>query len=159
MIKNSNNKRSKFLQKQIPLLAILVVAVCVYIAHNHQSSSSLPHSIANGLKSTCTFSNNICELSIDDELAVARFSETPIPEESITLSVRLPEGKSIESAWIEGVNMYMGKIPVLFDESDGGEWQGWFMLGSCSEPVMTWQLRINIKKQAAPSYLYFTTES
>ncbi len=157
MIKNSNKKRSKFLQKQAPLLVILVVAVCVYIAHSYQSSSH--HSIASGLKSTCTFSNNICELSIDDELAVARFSETPIPEESITLSVRLPEGKAIESAWIEGVNMYMGKIPVMFDETDGGEWQGWFMLGSCSEPVMTWQLRINIKKQAAPSYLYFTTES
>jgi hypothetical protein len=159
MKKSDNNKRSKFLQTQLPLVAILIVAVCVYVAHSYQSSVSTDTDIISGLKSSCTFSNKTCEFLIDGELAVARFSSQPMPEESITLSLRMPNDEIIESAWIEGVNMYMGKVPVLLEQSVKGEWSGWFMLGSCSEPVMTWQLRLNIKKQAAPSYLYFTTES
>jgi hypothetical protein len=159
MKKNDNNKRSKFLQTQLPLVAILVVAVCVYVAHSYQSPVSTDTDIISGLKNSCTFSNKTCEFLIDDELAVARFSTQPMPEESITLSLRMPNDEIIESAWIEGVNMYMGKVPVLLEQSVKGEWSGWFMLGSCSEPVMTWQLRLNIKKQAAPSYLYFTTET
>ena len=54
--------------------------------------------------------------------------------------------------------MYMGKIPVLLDNDGQGKWSGWFMLGSCSEPVMKWQLRLNIKDKESPSYLYFVTQ-
>ena len=82
----------------------------------------------------------------------------PEAEESVTVKLLVPEGEEIESAWIEGVNMYMGKIPVLLDNDGEGEWSGWFMLGSCSEPVMKWQLRLNIKDKESPSYLYFVTQ-
>ena len=44
------------------------------------------------------------------------------------------------------------------DNNGKGEWSGWFMLGSCSEPIMKWQLRLNIKDKDSPSYLYFITQ-
>ena len=91
-------------------------------------------------------------------MAIATFSTMPEPEESVTLKILIPENQEIESAWIEGVNMYMGKIPVLLDNDGQGKWSGWFMLGSCSEPVMKWQLRLNIKDKGSPSYLYFVTQ-
>jgi hypothetical protein len=54
--------------------------------------------------------------------------------------------------------MYMGKIPVLLEQGPQGKWSGWFMLGSCSEPVMRWQLRLNIASEESPAYLYFVTQ-
>lgn len=158
MLNNDNNKRSKFLHSQLPLVAIIVVAVCVYLAHKFQSSVLKDTSVVNGIGNSCNFVNETCEFLIDDKLAIAAFSTMPEAEESVTVKFLVPEGKVIESAWIEGVNMYMGKIPVLLDDNGKGEWSGWFMLGSCSEPIMKWQLRLNIKDKDSPSYLYFVTQ-
>lgn len=158
MINNDNNKRSKFLHSQLPLVAIIIVAMCVYLAHKYQSSALQDASVVNGIGNSCNFVNETCEFLIDNKLAIATFSITPEVEESVTVSLSAPQSKEIESAWIEGVNMYMGKIPVLLDSDGKGKWSGWFMLGSCSEPVMKWQLRLNIKDSDSPSYLYFVTQ-
>ena len=158
MLNNDNNKRSKILHSQLPLVAIIVVAVCVYLAHKFQSSVLKDTSVVNGIGNSCNFVNETCEFLIDGEVAIATFSTMPEPEESVTLKILIPENQEIESAWIEGVNMYMGKIPVLLDNDGEGKWSGWFMLGSCSEPVMKWQLRLNIKDKESPSYLYFVTQ-
>ena len=158
MINNDNNKRSKILHSQLPLVAIIVVAVCVYLAHKFQSSALKDTSVVNGIGNSCNFVNESCEFLIDEKLAIASFSTMPEPEESVTVKLIIPEGKNIESAWIEGVNMYMGKIPVLLDSDGKGKWSGWFMLGSCSEPVMKWQLRLNVEGMDSPSYLYFVTQ-
>ena len=158
MLNKGNNKSTKILQKQLPLVAIIVVAVCVYLAHKFQSSVLKDTSVVNGIGNSCNFVNETCEFLIDDKLAIATFSAMPEAEESVTVKLLVPEGEEIESAWIEGLNMYMGKIPVLLDNNGKGEWSGWFMLGSCSEPVMKWQLRLNIKDKDSPSYLYFVTQ-
>ena len=158
MLNNDNNKRSKILHSQLPLVAIIVVAVCVYLAHKFQSSVLKDTGVVNGIGNSCNFVNETCEFLIDGEVAIATFSTMPEPEESVTLKILIPENQEIESAWIEGVNMYMGKIPVLLDNDGQGKWSGWFMLGSCSEPVMKWQLRLNIKDKESPSYLYFVTQ-
>ena len=158
MLNKGNNKSTKILQKQLPLVAIIVVAVCVYLAHKFQSSVLKDTSVVNGIGNSCNFVNETCEFLIDDKLAIATFSAMPEAEESVTVKLLVPAGEVIESAWIEGVNMYMGKIPVLLDNDGEGEWSGWFMLGSCSEPVMKWQLRLNIKDKDSPSYLYFVTQ-
>ncbi|AGP78173.1 hypothetical protein [Alteromonas mediterranea] len=158
MLKKNNNKRSEFLHSQLPLLAIIVVAVCVYLAHEFQSSAMNENVLINGIGNSCNFVNETCEFLIDGEVAIATFSTMPEPEESVTLKILIPENQEIESAWIEGINMYMGKIPVLLDNDGQGKWSGWFMLGSCSEPVMKWQLRLNIEGKDNPHYLYFVTQ-
>ncbi|MCZ8529243.1 hypothetical protein [Alteromonas sp. PRIM-21] len=158
MLNNDNNKRSKILHSQLPLVAIIIVAVCVYLAHKFQSSALKDTGVVNGIGNSCNFVNETCEFLIDEKLAIASFSTMPEPEESVTVKLIIPEGKNIESAWIEGVNMYMGKIPVLLDSDGKGKWSGWFMLGSCSEPVMKWQLRLNVEGMDSPSYLYFVTQ-
>ncbi len=158
MLKKNNNKRSEFLHSQLPLLAIIVVAVCVYLAHEFQSSAMNENVLINGIGNSCNFVNETCEFLFDGEVAIATFSTMPEPEESVTLKILIPENQEIESAWIEGVNMYMGKIPVLLDNDGQGKWSGWFMLGSCSEPVMKWQLRLNIEGKDNPHYLYFVTQ-
>ena len=158
MLKNVNKKQTKILHNNLPLLAILVVAGCVYFAHKFQSSAFTQNSVVNGIGNSCTFVNETCEFLIREDIAIAHFSTPPVPEESITVSLSLPQGIVIESAWIEGMNMYMGKIPVLLEAQANGKWSGWFMLGSCSEPVMRWQLRLNIEGVEQPHYLYFVTQ-
>ncbi|BFT30361.1 hypothetical protein D210916BOD24_15370 [Alteromonas sp. D210916BOD_24] len=159
MLNNNNSNRTKYLQSQLPLVLIIVVAIGVYFVHKHQSNALNSNNVVNGIGNSCQFVNKTCEFLIEGQVAVARFSEAPVPEESITVSISLPAGRIIESAWIEGINMYMGKIPVLLEKDSQGDVAGWFMLGSCSEPVMKWQLRLNVKGSDSPSYLYFVTES
>ncbi|MDB2330110.1 hypothetical protein N9V74_00205 [Alteromonas sp.] len=139
-------------------MCILLVAIAVYTAHRYQSAVNTTQGDANEIGNRCTFVNGRCELLIVGERAVAIFSDPVETETSITLTLSLSSNITLESAWIEGVNMYMGKVPVLLEKDSTGVWTGWFMLGSCSEPTMRWQLRLNIKEQAAPSYLYFSTQ-
>ena len=51
-------------------------------------------------------------------------------------------GVKIVNAWIEGVNMYMGKTPIIFEQTPS---VGITFLGSCNLPEMKW--RINIEAQ------------
>ncbi len=157
MTNKRNNKKTIFLQTQLPLVAIFFVAISVYLALKSQSTSLNTNHASNGIGNSCQFVNKTCEFLIGEDVAVARFSDIPIAEESITLSLSLPANSKVESAWIEGINMYMGKIPVLLESKANGEWEGWFMLGSCGEPIMKWQLRLNIKDQETPNYLNFIT--
>jgi hypothetical protein len=157
MLNNSNKKRSFYSQRWLTPLCIFLVAVCVFAVHQYQMSATPSSGSLKEIGESCTFVNEHCEFLIHGRHAYAEFSEKVEPETSITLVLDLPVGTNIESAWIEGVNMYMGKVPVLLENKHNGEWSGWFMLGSCNEEKMKWQLRLNIEGQAAPSYLNFET--
>lgn len=157
MIKNTNKNRSEYLQAWRIPVAILLVGVAVFIAHDYQTSTQQSSFPTGKLGNSCRFNNDSCTFSLNQKHATAEFSEHPQPEESVTLTLHMPEGTVIESAWVEGVNMYMGKVPVLLEKQEDNTWTGWFMLGSCSEPTMNWQVRLNIAGDRAPIYMYFTT--
>lgn len=157
MIKNTNKKRSEYLHSWLAPVSILLVAVLVFFAYQQQTSNKQNRELPNHLDNSCHFINDTCTFLINDTQAEAYFSSQPEAEESVTVTLHIPEGTPVESAWIEGVNMYMGKIPVLLEQQDNSTWTGWFMLGSCSEPTMNWQLRLNIAGDNAPVYMYFTT--
>lgn len=134
---------------------ILVVAVGVYVAQKMTMRSTVDgHSL-----SVCEFEELSCSIYIDEQPIVATFSREPQAEEEISVHFSLAPAYQIESVWIEGTNMYMGKIPVLVEETQPGEWSGWFMLGSCSEPQMHWQMLLNLKGVADPKILIFTTDT
>ena len=44
-------------------------------------------------------------------------------------------------AWLEGKDMFMGRIPVQFEANEGG-WQGKAQVGSCTSATMVWLLNI-----------------
>ncbi|QJR79297.1 hypothetical protein CA267_018810 [Alteromonas pelagimontana] len=143
------------LQKALRPLIIVILPACVYLANQYVSVSSDDMDLRN----QCNFVDLECDFAIFARPAVARFSAPPTIEEPITLNLITPQDAVIESIWIEGVNMYMGKIPVSVDSIDANQWSGWFMLGSCAEPLMRWRMVVNIKDQPTPVFLYFTTSS
>ncbi len=53
---------------------------------------------------------------------------------------------STVSAYLEGKNMFMGKVPVFFEkEEQGNKFIATSLLASCSEDVMVWNLWLTVK--------------
>lgn len=148
---------TKLLQKALGPLIIILLAAAIYFAQKQIGLSNENEATFYGLGNHCEFVNLECHFILDEEQAYATFSAHPVTEESTTVRFHLPEKTQIQSVWVEGVNMYMGKIPVLSEQVHPGEWTGWFMLGSCSEPEMRWKMLINIKGRTEPAVLFFTT--
>ena len=63
-------------------------------------------------------------------------------ENSYAKCIRIRLSKSARvKATLEGKDMFMGTIPVSFEQIDG-QWQGVTQVGSCTSPVMIWLLNI-----------------
>ncbi|TKB45823.1 hypothetical protein [Thalassotalea mangrovi] len=60
----------------------------------------------------------------------------------------------IKSAFLQGRDMYMGKIPVFFN-SQNESYRADIMLGACTESQMVWRLNINVMIKQAPQTLLF----
>lgn len=82
-------------------------------------------------------------------------------EEMTEVQIRHPSEWALKSAWIEGVNMFMGKINVFIEDSriemSQKQHNANFFLGSCSRPDMTWKMVLEIKQEgkAVPIFLEF----
>ena len=87
------------------------------------------------------------------------FTEQLVLEEMLTVKFTLPIGLEIEQVVIEGVNMYMGKLPVHFEppslesgtQSDrqAEKRTGEFFLGSCHLSEMQWQMLITLRAKTS----------
>lgn len=62
-------------------------------------------------------------------------------ETPLLLSMQSAEPISVISGELQGVSMYMGRIPLQWQQVEGG-WQSTFLLGACSDPNMRWQLAL-----------------
>ncbi|MGY3857947.1 hypothetical protein [Aeromonas intestinalis] len=91
----------------------------------------------------CDLSHSTCALIIGDKPLSASVVNLPIKAEH-DFSLCLQGGDpaiSPTQAWLEGKEMFMGRIPVQFEASEGG-WQGTAQVGSCTSATMTWLLNI-----------------
>ncbi|MEG3768887.1 hypothetical protein V5298_20555, partial [Alteromonas sp. 14N.309.X.WAT.G.H12] len=86
---------------------ILIVAASVYVAQK----MTFPSTVDGRSLAMCEFEDLTCQLYVGEEPIVATFSREPQAEEEISVRFSLAPGYQIESVWIEGTNMYMGKIP------------------------------------------------
>ncbi|KZN38244.1 hypothetical protein N483_20025 [Pseudoalteromonas luteoviolacea NCIMB 1944] len=78
-------------------------------------------------------------------------------EEPFEIFIEAPHDMQIQGAHIEGVSMYMGKIPIFFHEVKTGRWKADAMLGSCNLTEMKWRIVFadNSKlSSSGPAYLF-----
>ena len=112
----------------------------------------------NPASEVCELNAASCEFLIENQVIRLTFEPFPVQlEEEIQLKAHLPSGWQLQSGAIEGVNMYMGLIPLITD----GQNSGVFFLGSCSEARMQWQLLLEISTQNGTRYplvVHFITE-
>ncbi|MGJ8693460.1 MAG: hypothetical protein ACSHW0_13375 [Thalassotalea sp.] len=95
----------------------------------------------------CTDYQSVCQLTIGEYNFKVNFNQNQLQAEVpfkfyLTSSDNLPPDFKL-SGYIEGVNMYMGKIP-LFVEISANEIVAESMFGSCSEAEMVWRIYLNV---------------
>ncbi|MGQ8363690.1 hypothetical protein [Glaciecola sp. 1036] len=93
----------------------------------------------------CQLINNQCAFSLDQQRLSIKFEQSPIPEEELFVQFEHSENIQIHKVYVEGVNMYMGKTPVIFE--DANSLRGVFFLGSCNLPEMQWQMVIEVSRE------------
>ena len=83
-------------------------------------------------ENTCLFSFQNKDFSIE-------FVSSVVVEEEIFIKFDLPQTLKLENAWVEGVNMFMGRTPVMNAQTDEVGRYVTF-LGSCNLEQMQWRL-------------------
>ncbi|MDO6446023.1 hypothetical protein Q4493_09585 [Colwellia sp. 1_MG-2023] len=102
----------------------------------------------------CIASQSQCQINI----AQARYdilfnvkSVTPEQPFSIIVKSKSLDGNVLISGYLEGKEMYMGKIPLFFEKDEAGNFVAPTMLGSCAEKEMIWRMWLIISDEKHPS--------
>lgn len=127
-------------KKYFLVIGLLAIVFTIYFSFYFQFfNKDIP------VSDTCILQNNKCELKQEDLKLGIVFNKEPVTEEEVFFNIALDEGWEIKRAWVEGVNMYMGKSPAVF-ENPKLPTQGLFFLGSCNLEKMEWRLIIDVQK-------------
>ncbi len=135
------HKKPQTLSILVFVSPVLIVIAGVYTqSRSPQINQSLTCYLE---KNNCVFGEESIDLSIV-------FRQKPVIEEELFVEILHASEQKISRAWIEGINMYMGKIPVMFDDPimkqqdtvNGNGELGVFFLGSCTESKMQWVLYV-----------------
>lgn len=78
-----------------------------------------------------------------DTLALTITPGSILVETPLLLSIKSAEPIQAISGELQGISMYMGRIPLQWQQIEG-EWQSTFLLGACSDPKMRWQLELEL---------------
>lgn len=133
---------SRSLIKQ--LVPISLLAVVLFIAYVIDFSSAPVANVQ------CQLKNHQCEIAIsNDAELVVTFAAFPLPlEEEIEVTFDVPHPYRFKTAWIEGVNMFMGKMKVVEQKTStsqtGHVTEAIAFLGACSEPTMRWRMIVEL---------------
>ena len=122
---------------------VVIAAVWLYLSSQTSSTNS------------CTMANQRCDLTVAAGDVHITFDNPPRAEEQIGFELRVPKDVIVEDILLEGDDMYMGKVPVFIKANAGRKLEGWFMLGSCSQPTMRWRMVIWLENRKDPLTIFF----
>lgn len=98
------------------------------------------------------YSNNGTTLQLDPQ--------QPVAEREFQLFLHLPAELQPQPSELRGVDMYMGKIPVRWQQVSPTKWQASVFVGACSLAHMQWQLSVpvigNDATDATLQFQFFT---
>jgi hypothetical protein len=120
---------------------LLVFAAVVGIFLNYTDSSNIKETKQCNIDliQECVVFDNGQQISV-------RFLQKIEVEEELLLTITVPNNTKIEKMWVQGINMYMGKNAIISDsvyvKEEQKVYNARLFLGSCSEPLMRWQLII-----------------
>lgn len=146
--------------KKIAIIgSLLLISACNPISKNDSSIT------ANVLVPKCIGSQSRCEVSVDTATFSIKFSQhqvsdniktelpffielTQLPQKNSKQNAKQDINQSIinVSAYLEGKDMFMGKVPVFFQKMDNdSSYSAQSLLASCSEEQMIWRLWVTIE--------------
>ncbi|TKB50446.1 hypothetical protein FCL40_04640 [Ferrimonas sediminicola] len=93
----------------------------------------------------CRFDQGACHTTQAGKTLSLSLSPGNAPsEQPLALILDKPEGWRLISAVVEGRDMFMGRLPVSFDERGRGS----LMYGSCASGYMVWRLNLLMEDDA-----------
>ncbi|MEW7865328.1 hypothetical protein [Aeromonas diversa] len=136
---------------QIVIVLAILMAAFAYRTMRHESEPAKQQvtDIQN-----CDLSHSGCRLNRDGYSLVVTVEPPPIRAE-LPFVIKI-EGlpRRPGKAWIEGRDMFMGRIPLTLRQEQG-IWLTDAMVGACTEHRMVWQLVVEIEGET-PLYIPFT---
>ncbi len=150
-------KLTKLLQKPGLILLISTVLFLILINKVQFLNEKTFDPPSNGLGNQCHFVNLKCEIELAGQFFHVILNKEVEVEERISITIASSDTFTIEEITIQGINMYMGVLPVIEENVSSVQWQGWFMLGACSESPMRWRMSLKVKGSEKPGFLTFTT--
>ena len=157
--------------KQLPLVGLL------YLISACQPVSEQDTVIAQTLPAHCIASQSQCEIKTEYANFTVKFSQHQLSDNvktELPFFIELAESSQSEqvsqkskiniSAYIEGRDMFMGKVPMFFKETaKNNVYVAESLLANCSAEQMIWRLWITIdtadlKGQAQTFFVDFTSQ-
>ncbi|MFC5708427.1 hypothetical protein [Aeromonas eucrenophila] len=135
--------KERLTSRKIGHLAIVLAILLSLVAYRTWFSGPQTTVAAGTNDQICDLSHSPCPLQVGDKPLTAGVETLPVKAEH-DFVLRLQGGDAAitpVNAWLEGKEMFMGRIPVQFEARDGG-WQGTAQVGSCTSATMTWLLNI-----------------
>lgn len=133
------------------LLALITLLIAVFFV-NFKSDIQTIESETFDLKEKVYVTLSPFPVAVEDEINVHLRLTEPLAKSDIQLE-----------AWIEGVNMYMGRSKVVLNsKTQDGAINGVFFIGSCSEPKMQWRFYLKMTnkngEEEVLSFDFFTDQ-
>lgn len=104
--------------------------------------AALSFMVLTGCKPNTTAETLISEHSSNAKIFHKIDPDQPRVEQEIHVVIQAPETITFTRGKIEGVNMYMGYMPVELKQINATTWQTTLYLGACAEPTMHWQVSL-----------------
>lgn len=105
----------------------------------------------------CDFHAGECQHSIGENIITLSLSPASAPSEK-PLKFKLKSTQKIEitSSRIEGRDMFMGVIPLKWQQTDENTFNATAVYGSCSSDYMVWRLWLSVTTEAGlPQQIWF----
>lgn len=126
-------------------LKTLIIAVCFLVTGCGEKS----YSTLDDGKSYCLNAMASCQQTKETHsLEILASVEHVIPENPFTVLLSFSDIDQVQNVtgYLEGVSMYMGKIPLLFEADKNNEmYFSNAFVGSCSDPTMHWRIVIDVQ--------------
>lgn len=120
------------------IVALLIFGVAYFVPSQNSDVDTLD---------LCEFTEQDCFKVVSNKKLILTASPTFIKSENeITFQLSANNNPSIKitSAWIEGKEMYMGKIPLFFTK-DKAKYEAKTLIGACTEDSMIWTMVLNFE--------------
>lgn len=89
--------------------------------------------------------NESCHYEVGESSFWLLSSNLQMPvERPVQLTLRSEKPLHIEASELRGLSMYMGRVPLVWEQVSKHEWQATLQLGACTDPDMRWQLRLSL---------------
>lgn len=142
--------------RMLQIVVILTILITAFTVRTLQHTQQQKQPLVPG----CDLLQGTCVASVFlGTLRLHFVGEKVIPEQDFQLELELPQGIVVESSRVEGESMYMGWIPVQWQQHAENQYQATTRVGACHTRNMVWAVRLvlrNASGQTQTHRFFFT---